>query len=426
MEKEILVELNNVSKIIKGEWKVKRVDLNINRGESIGIIGQRDSGKDILTALIENKLKPTGGEIEYFFNRQKLLESVGVQISNKSWPMGFKTKDVVRLYRDIYGITDEEWMTLLIDVFELKQIWNDELINISPSWAQIVSLFVAVIHRPELLILEDITSQISLDLRFQLIGFLKDYCKTTSASLIFISPEEFVFNELCDRLIAMNKGQICYDELKSDWKAGDTFENVTEKIIKKIKDKEISSEDKVLLTTVAKFHAESEKITNVIDYYSEHHMKLGRDKIEKWNYRFIIELLNAKLFVHYVENEMRKLIKGDLTTSEFKQVQSAMLRMKKVLFEIYDAFKKHKDFFMDEPSRKKLYMSLEKFIKYLKDDIIPFVKNKQLLATANETTIKLTKFERKKLRQMKRKYISEEIKILRQEQKILKRNTSQF
>jgi hypothetical protein len=61
MEKEILVELNNVSKIIKGEWKVK------------------------LTALIENKLKPTGGEIEYFFNRQKLLESVGVQISNKSW-----------------------------------------------------------------------------------------------------------------------------------------------------------------------------------------------------------------------------------------------------------------------------------------------------------------------------------------------------
>jgi ABC-2 type transport system ATP-binding protein len=71
-------------------------------------------------------------------------------------------------------------------------------------------------------------------------------------------------------------------------------------------------------------------------------------------------------------------------------------------------------------------MSLEKFIKYLKDDIIPFVKNKQLLATANETTIKLTKFERKKLRQMKRKYISEEIKILRQEQKILKRNTSQF
>jgi ABC-type phosphate/phosphonate transport system ATPase subunit len=50
MEKEILVELNNVSKIIKGEWKVKRVDLNINRGESIGIIGQRDSGKDILTA----------------------------------------------------------------------------------------------------------------------------------------------------------------------------------------------------------------------------------------------------------------------------------------------------------------------------------------------------------------------------------------
>jgi hypothetical protein len=36
-----------------------------------------------------------------------------------------------------------------------------------------------------------------------------------------------------------------------------------------------------LLTTVAKFHAESEKITNVIDYYSEHHMKLGRDKIEK-------------------------------------------------------------------------------------------------------------------------------------------------
>jgi ABC-2 type transport system ATP-binding protein len=152
MEKEILVELNNVSKIIKGEWKVKRVDLNINRGESIGIIGQRDSGKDILTALIENKLKPTGGEIEYFFNRQKLLESVGVQISNKSWPMGFKTKDVVRLYRDIYGITDEEWMTLLIDVFELKQIWNDELINISPSWAQIVSLFVAVIHRPELLI----------------------------------------------------------------------------------------------------------------------------------------------------------------------------------------------------------------------------------------------------------------------------------
>jgi ABC-2 type transport system ATP-binding protein len=259
MEKEILVELNNVSKIIKGEWKVKRVDLNINRGESIGIIGQRDSGKDILTALIENKLKPTGGEIEYFFNRQKLLESVGVQISNKSWPMGFKTKDVVRLYRDIYGITDEEWMTLLIDVFELKQIWNDELINISPSWAQIVSLFVAVIHRPELLILEDITSQISLDLRFQLIGFLKDYCKTTSASLIFISPEEFVFNELCDRLIAMNKGQICYDELKSDWKAGDTFENVTEKIIKKIKDKEISSEDKVLLTTVAKFHAESEK-----------------------------------------------------------------------------------------------------------------------------------------------------------------------
>jgi hypothetical protein len=43
-----------------------------------------------------------------------------------------------------------------------------------------------------------------------------------------------------------------------------------------------------------------------------------------------------------------------------------------------------------------------------------------------KTTIKLTKFERKKLRQMKRKYISEEIKILRQEQKILKRNTSQF
>jgi ABC-2 type transport system ATP-binding protein len=422
MEKELLVELNNVSKIQKNAWKVRRVDMEIYRGEGVALIGKRNSGKDELAALIDNTSKATGGSVEYFFNRPKVLSAIGIQMPNKSWPMGFKTKDVVELYKNIYSIKDEIWVNLLIEVFELRQIWNAELINVEASWSQLISLFVAIIHKPELLILEDISSHISLDLRFNLIHFLKNYRSENNATFIMISPDEFVFNELCDRVAIMEKGKLIYDKRKSEWGKDETYETVITDVIEKIKSAQISiSEDSAISSATERYIDESNIVQIALDEYIKPYKEKHKADMEKWNYELVVELYNLKLFVDFVKRELVRLVSCELTKEDIHMAKDSITKLKKVAVEITDALKHHKESFKNNKAYLNLTNSLISFSKYILNELLPFLKNNNALAAVDCSAAKLDRVERKKLRMMKRKYIAEEMKLQKQEAKILRR-----
>ncbi|MGN0026022.1 MAG: ATP-binding cassette domain-containing protein, partial [Clostridium sp.] len=105
-----LLEVNNISKRIKGKEILKGISFNLEQGKVLGIMGPNGQGKTTLLNVIQGFLKADNGEIKINGNPQSALTKndisflQDVNIFNKS----MRIKDAINLYVDFFDDFDKE------------------------------------------------------------------------------------------------------------------------------------------------------------------------------------------------------------------------------------------------------------------------------------------------------------------------------
>ena len=229
-----LLEIRNVKKyypvkkVRNGEdvsvKAVDQIDLTVNQGEIVGLVGESGCGKSTLGKTILKLHDITGGQILFhgeditnYTEKQMrpLREKIQIIFQDPYASLNPKKKVVqsVMTPLDVSGkYTKEEKLKKVIDI--LNEVGLSEKFlekyphEMSGGRRQRVVIARALINDPELVICDEPVSALDVSVRSQVLNLLKDLQKERNLTYIFISHDLSVVEYLCDRVAVMYLGRI--------------------------------------------------------------------------------------------------------------------------------------------------------------------------------------------------------------------------
>ena len=189
---------------------LNNINLTINDGEYIGIVGKTGSGKSTLLDILSGLVKPDKGEV---INRGIDRSDIGVifQFVEKQLFETTVEKDVGFILKN-KGIKDENKIKEIIEYmgFDYDKVKDKSPLEFSIGEKRKIAIAGVLVSRPKYLILDEPFASLDFDGRKQLIKTLNDL-HNNGTSIIIISHSSDIICQLVDRVIVLDNGKIISD-----------------------------------------------------------------------------------------------------------------------------------------------------------------------------------------------------------------------
>ena len=208
--KKTYVDLKNPAKSVEA---VKGVSFEIKAGEIFGLLGPNGAGKTTLISTITTLEKPTSGEIKVFGisaidQPMKTKKNVGVvhqEVINTGF---FDVNEILDFQSGYYGIKkNQDRINYLLDRLSLKVHAEKKIKQLSGGMKRRLMIAKALVHSPKLLLLDEPTAGVDVELRESLWKFVGELKKDGVSVLLTTHYLEEAEN-LCDRIAIINAGEI--------------------------------------------------------------------------------------------------------------------------------------------------------------------------------------------------------------------------
>ncbi len=153
-----ILEFQNVHRSYGSLEVLGGIDLQVHKGDVMGLLGRNGAGKTTLIKLVMGLLAPQKGQVMVFGmnpreNPVEVKRRIGYVSEDQELPSFLKVSDVIKMYRGLFPSWDDKFANELADRFELPP--GRKIKDLSRGQARQVALLCAVSHRPELLILDE-------------------------------------------------------------------------------------------------------------------------------------------------------------------------------------------------------------------------------------------------------------------------------
>lgn len=220
--KEALISVQSLTKSFgKGKKKlvaINNVSINFNKNENVALLGANGAGKTTLVEIVAGINLPTSGKVEYHYDYiNSFQEGIGIQFQDSSYPVGLKIKNIVEFMVEVYKvkITKPE-LNEMIENFGLKPFWKKQARSLSGGQQQRLNILLALLHRPKIVFLDELSTGLDISIRSKIQSFVKDYCKKYNINIVLVSHNVEEVELLTDRIIIMQKGVIKVDISKKN------------------------------------------------------------------------------------------------------------------------------------------------------------------------------------------------------------------
>ncbi|MBC1422627.1 ABC transporter ATP-binding protein [Listeria seeligeri] len=273
-----VLQLENISKSYKNRKILDNINITVNEGEIVGILGLNGQGKTTMIKILLGLISPDSGTT---FLNLKLKEDVGVMLQEVAMPERITVEEWMNLVR-VYSKDKRdvgEVLTQLNLQNEKKKICN----KLSGGKQRRVQYAVSIINNPTLLILDEPTVGMDIVSKEAFWEDLKASVANRKVTVLLISHDLDEVQDFCTRIAILHNGKIVKDEDKKDLIKAintDSFykintDNLNSSFMKRVKFLSVNESDDYLL-----FH--SENIDKVITIMQENSISISYiEKIER-------------------------------------------------------------------------------------------------------------------------------------------------
>ncbi|EMN7732549.1 ABC transporter ATP-binding protein [Bacillus cereus] len=201
-----LVELKNISKVYTNKNVLRDISLTIDEGEIIAILGGNGTGKSTILRIIAGLERPSSGKVIY----PKKSIRVGYVPERFSKLLRFTPSEYLNYVGKIDGLSKEyltKRISYLLNRFQLKELNNQWIMNLSKGNIQKVGIIQAILQIPELLILDEPISGLDLHAQQELLTVLKEL-KEQGTTILLTYHESNIFESLVEKTYDLNNGLI--------------------------------------------------------------------------------------------------------------------------------------------------------------------------------------------------------------------------
>lgn len=219
---KVLIDIKNLrkefGKFSKAKTVLHDISFQIRQFESVGILGGNGAGKTTLVEILAGLNKQTSGEIDYLFEYENnYLEEIGIQFQDSSYPPGLSVKEIIYFVLDIYKTKiDTNELNALIKIFGINEYYKKHVSSLSGGQQQRLNALLALLHKPKVLFLDEISTGLDITIRTKIKNFIKLYAKENNMTLVLVSHDMEELEFLVDRILIIDKGYVVVNTTKSE------------------------------------------------------------------------------------------------------------------------------------------------------------------------------------------------------------------
>jgi len=212
MKKAIV--FNNVKKTFNQLKAVDGVSLSIEEGEFFALLGPNGAGKSTLINMMAGLVRPSKGSVSvmgFDVNKeyQKARHSVGIVPQELVFDPFFNVREMLRFQAGYFGKdkSNDKWVDEVIERLDLTEKSSTNMRKLSGGMKRRALIAQALVHRPPVIVLDEPTAGVDVELRQKLWNFINDLNKeghTIVLTTHYLEEAE----TLCNRIGMMRSGKI--------------------------------------------------------------------------------------------------------------------------------------------------------------------------------------------------------------------------
>lgn len=211
---EKVIEVRNLTKKFGDFTAVDNISFEVSKGEIFGFLGANGAGKTTAMRMLCGLLKPTSGEasVAHFNIRtetEKLKKNIGYMSQKFSLYEDLTVKENFHFYGGVYGLRKkevDERMEEMLERLDLKDERKSIVGSLPLGWKQKLSFSLALLHRPEIIFLDEPTGGVDPITRRQFWEMI--YAAANEGVTIFVTTHYMDEAEYCHRVSIMVDGKI--------------------------------------------------------------------------------------------------------------------------------------------------------------------------------------------------------------------------
>ncbi len=259
---ENLTKVYSVSKNKKENRALNDLNFQVRQGEVFGLLGPNGAGKTTFLSILGGTVSKTEGKVNVWGfdldkNPRQVKASIGIVPQEINLDAFFSPKKLLELQAGLYGIIKKDRITdLILKMVSLENKANAYSRSLSGGMKRRLLIAKAMVHQPPILILDEPTAGVDVELRNNLWNNVKELNKE-GVTIILTTHYLHEAQEMCDRIAIINKGNLV---------ALDT----TQKLLDRIQTKKINfkveniDKNKILNMEGIKFNIDSNESISII------------------------------------------------------------------------------------------------------------------------------------------------------------------
>lgn len=207
-----ILEVKNVKKHFKTVKAVDGVNLQVQKGEFLALLGPNGAGKTTLVEMIEGIQVPDQGEIilqgkKWKGHKEELHHIIGLSLQETRFIDKLTTFETGMLFASFYNLGAKR-VNEIIELVGLTEKRKAYVVNLSGGQRQRLALGIALLNKPQILLLDEPTTGLDPNARREIWNILQKLKSEINTSLILTTHYMEEAEVLCDRIVIMDQGKI--------------------------------------------------------------------------------------------------------------------------------------------------------------------------------------------------------------------------
>ncbi|KAA5826325.1 gliding motility-associated ABC transporter ATP-binding subunit GldA [Algibacter amylolyticus] len=212
------IEVNNISKIYGKQKALNNISFKVGKPEIVGFLGPNGAGKSTMMKILTTYLNANEGTVkvngfDILTNTKAVQQSVGYLPEHNPLYLEQYIKEYLSFNANIYGVSKNR-IDEVIELTGLTPEAHKKIGELSKGYRQRVGLANALLHDPEVLILDEPTTGLDPNQLVDIRNLIKSIGATKTVFLSTHIMQEV--EAMCDRVIIINKGEIVADKKLKD------------------------------------------------------------------------------------------------------------------------------------------------------------------------------------------------------------------
>lgn len=231
------ISIKNLTKVYGTQKAIDSISFNIQKGEIVGFLGPNGAGKSTTMKILTGYLEATAGEAlvnNYSLNTEAKLAqaSIGYLPEHNPLYLEMYIREFLEFAGSLYNMSGKPLknrVATLIEMVGLDREKHKKIGQLSKGYRQRVGLAQALIHDPEILVLDEPTTGLDPNQLSEIRGLIKEVGK--NKTVIFSTHIMQEVESICERVIVLNQGKIVADESIAAFKGmGESLEATFQKL----------------------------------------------------------------------------------------------------------------------------------------------------------------------------------------------------